>query len=448
MGEYVAARSSEWEVLPFGSLAKECRRTSHADAELLSVYLDRGVIRYSESSGQVHKPSLDLSAYQLVKPGDLVLNNQQAWRGSVGVSDYTGIVSPAYVVCSLSDRIVPGFARYLFRAPSMVGQYVLASKGVGSIQRNLVMQQLRRAPVPLPAAPEQQLIARFLDQAELRIANAIQAKQQLVALLRERRRVIVEEHVLRGVSDVNAGSLVSSEVPWLGMVPESWSLTPFRGVFSPRRKIVGQQSHAFTLLSLTLNGVIVRDLTQLKGKFPASFDSYQEVRVGDLVMCLFDVDETPRTVGLSQHDGMITGAYDVFAARDPLVARFAELQLLALDAGKKLKPLYRGLRKVVPTSSLAGAPLCIPPRHRIEGIIEAVATRTASTDRALSSLDSEIELLREYRARLISDVVTGGKDVRAEARRLRDVDPVELASVLVGTADADPDDLGEADDVV
>lgn len=86
-----------WKVLPLCRVASPKSDCGRPDLELLSVYLHRGVIRYSESGGQVHKPSLDLSNYQVVAPGDFVLNNQQAWRGSIGVSRHLGIISPAYL---------------------------------------------------------------------------------------------------------------------------------------------------------------------------------------------------------------------------------------------------------------------------------------------------------------------------------------------------------------
>jgi len=103
-----------------------------------------------------------------------------------------------------------------------------------------------------------------------------------------------------------------SGLPWLGKVPEHWSLVPNRGLVRRRKVLVGDRHNECQLLSLTKQGVIVRDISTGKGKFSADMGTSQEVRSGDLVFCLFDVPETPRTVGLSRHDGMITGAYTVF----------------------------------------------------------------------------------------------------------------------------------------
>ena len=188
-----------WRVEPFWSAAPEVSISDQQGKELLSVYLNRGVIRYSESAGQVHKPSLDLSGYQLVRPGDLVLNNQQAWRGSVGVSRYEGIVSPAYVVCSLGNRFNLEYANMLFRSPSMVSQFEMASRGVGSIQRQLHRQTLRVTKVPIPPLGEQVQIATRLLAATKGLDLAIESLETEIALLKEYR--------IRLISDVVTGKL-------------------------------------------------------------------------------------------------------------------------------------------------------------------------------------------------------------------------------------------------
>lgn len=112
------------------------------------------------------------------------------------------------------------------------------------------------------------------------------------------------------------------------------------------KKIVGENSKDFTLLSLTTKGIIVRDISSGKGKFPSDFSTYQVVKPNDMVFCMFDVDETPRTVGLSTISGMITGAYTVYESHnvDP---EFLLYYFTAIDNKKGFKPLYSGLRKVV-----------------------------------------------------------------------------------------------------
>ena len=128
-------------------------------------------------------------------------------------------------------------------------------------------------------------------------------------------------------------------------------------------------------------------------------------------MCLFDVDETPRTVGLSHHHGMITGAYDIFSIRN-IDSRFLEYHLLEIDNRKAFKSLYKGLRKTIPTPSLLGSYIYIPPPDDQQAIVEYLDAKTAKIDSMKADIQRQIGLLKEYKQRIIADAVTGKIDVR------------------------------------
>ena len=194
-----------WEQRSLWSLSNLRTERNPGSLELLSVFLDRGVIRYVEGGGQVHAPSLDLSNYQVVRRGDFVLNNQQAWRGSVGVSMHEGIISPAYIVLDLSNRLHPQFANYLVRSRAMVDQFVAASKGVGDIQRQVFWPFLRMVQVPLPSVTEQQLIVGHLEQETAGLMRTISRLEREIALLREYRTRLVAD-VVTGKLDVRAAA--------------------------------------------------------------------------------------------------------------------------------------------------------------------------------------------------------------------------------------------------
>lgn len=135
-----------------------------------------------------------------------------------------------------------------------------------------------------------------------------------------------------------------SGVEWLGEVPEHWEIIRNKNIFKINKDLVGNKSHEFDLLSLTLRGIIKRDMDNPQGKFPAEFDTYQKVEKGDIVFCLFDIEETPRTVGLSDFEGMITGAYTILRFIKEVNDRFVYYYYLNLDNDKRLRPLYTGLR--------------------------------------------------------------------------------------------------------
>ena len=114
-----------------------------------------------------------------------------------------------------------------------------------------------------------------------------------------------------------------SGVEWLVDLPSTWEVKRTKAMFRLTRELVGKESKNYQLLSLTLRGVIPRDISDGGGKIPAEFDTYQIVRPNNLIFCLFDIDETPRTIGISSYDGMITGAYNVYSALKPCVAEYA-----------------------------------------------------------------------------------------------------------------------------
>ena len=156
-------------------------------------------------------------------------------------------------------------------------------------------------------------------------------------------------------------SYKDSDSPWFPSIPEHWKIIANRYIFDMKKSQVGKRSNQYTLLSLTLNGIIKRDMENPSGKFPAEFDTYQEVKKGDFVFCLFDVEETPRTVGLSKFDGMITGAYTVFNNRLAQDANYLYYFFLSLDENKQLKPLYKGLRNTITKENFYSFKTPIPP---------------------------------------------------------------------------------------
>ena len=232
---------SHWDEYPICSKAKLKSITNKVGEDLLSVYLDKGVIRFDEvEQKRTNVTSLDLSKYQLVEVGDFVLNNQQAWRGSVGVSSYRGIVSPAYLVLSLAQDLLPNFANYLFRDGGMVSHYLISSKGVGTIQRNLYWPQLKRAPLFIPPVEEQISIANFLDQKTAQIDEAIAIKEKQISLLKERKQIIIQKAVTQGLNpDV---PMKDSGVDWIGQIPEHWKVNRLKFLLSDPLKYGANES--------------------------------------------------------------------------------------------------------------------------------------------------------------------------------------------------------------
>lgn len=210
-----------------------------------------------------------------------------------------------------------------------------------------------------------------------------------------------------------------SGAEWLGDIPASWDLLPNKYIFKLKKNQVGKKSKDFVLLSLTLNGVIERDMVNPQGKFPAEFDTYQEVKPGDFIFCLFDVEETPRAVGLSLFNGMITGAYTVFESKDTFDKNFLYYFYLNLDANKLMKPLYKGLRNTIPKERFFEFKSFIPPHKEQTAIANFLDKKTAQIDQAIAIKEKQIELLKERKQILIQNAVTQGINPKAPMKDSR-----------------------------
>lgn len=190
-----------WDVKRFGAICQLKSICNCEKEELLSVYLDRGVIRFSEDDSKRTNPtSKDLTNYQLVEYGDFVLNNQQAWRGSVGVSKYRGIVSPAYFIFKLSANLDTDFANYLFRSKNYVAYYHICSKGVGSIQRNLEWGKLKQKMVFVPPIDEQKAIVEYINTKCNHIDTMIANIESEIAYLKEYKQRLIADAVTGAIN--------------------------------------------------------------------------------------------------------------------------------------------------------------------------------------------------------------------------------------------------------
>jgi len=198
-------------------------------------------------------------------------------------------------------------------------------------------------------------------------------------------------------------------LPWLSSVPAHWNISRNKHVFSEKKELVGNKDKNYRLLSLTLNGIIPRDVSSGKGKFPASFDKYKVVKPGYMAFCLFDIDETPRTVGLSAHDGMLTGAYTIMEVRG-VNPRYAYYYYLALDNVKALKPLYTGLRKTIKVEIFQSIKMPIPQSDEQSQIVRYLDWKTSEINKLITAKKKQIELLTEHRQALIDSMVFSSLD--------------------------------------
>lgn len=228
--EWLGEVPNHWKTVSISRLFSRIKRTGYTEKELLSVYRDYGVIPKSSRDDNNNKPSEDLSPYQLVEPNDLVMNKMKAWQGSIAISEYEGIVSPAYFVYKpnnvLFELAYPRYVHYLLRNPIYVTQYLSRSKGIRVNQWDLDPDEFRNIELLLPDKTEQEKIYSFLDHETAKIDNLIEKQQQLIELLKEKRQAVISHAVTKGLNpDV---PMKDSGVEWLGEVPDHWELVPLK----------------------------------------------------------------------------------------------------------------------------------------------------------------------------------------------------------------------------
>lgn len=199
----------------------------------------------------------------------------------------------------------------------------------------------------------------------------------------------------------------SADLLWIDSIPEHWEICKNKNVMTLKKDIVGNKSSEYTLLSLTKRGIIPRDLENAKGKFPKEFNTYQVINENDIVFCLFDIDETPRTVGISLVEGMITGAYTVFRAKN-INEKYLHYYYFSLDNHKKLKPLYTGLRKVINTDAFLKEKMFIPPIEEQNQIVKYVDFKISKIEKFIDIKKQLIEKLEEQKKIIINNAITKG----------------------------------------
>ena len=198
-----------------------------------------------------------------------------------------------------------------------------------------------------------------------------------------------------------------SGIPWIGVIPEHWNILRNKNVLIELKEVVGEDT-SFPLLSLSLTGVKLRDLGA-GGKFPAEFNTYKKVNPENLVFCLFDMDETPRTIGLSKFRGMITGAYNVYRVCPEVVTPdWVYYFYLSIDQQKALKPYYSGLRKVVKPETFAKIHIPVPPIAEQERIAAYLDGKCGEIDELIDAEQQMISDLESYRQAVITEAVTHG----------------------------------------
>ena len=397
-----------WEKRRCKDILTECKELVGDEFDnytLLSLTTNGVIIRdVSEGKGKFPK---DFDTYKVVNPSNLIfcLFDVDETPRTVGCSCHRGMITGAYNVFSVESVSVDYLCYYFI---SLDDRKALKPLYKG-LRKVVPLPTFMSMQIYLPPLSEQEMIVAYLEKKVTQMDNLVAKQEAQIAYLRELKQAVIAKAVTQGLDP--QAPLCPSGIPWIGNIPEHWERQRCKDILTESKEQVGDKCDSYTLLSLTINGVVIRDVSEGKGKYPKDFDTYKVVNPSNLIFCLFDVDETPRTVGCSCHRGMITGAYNVFSVESVSVD-YLYYYFISLDDRKALKPLYKGLRKVVPLPTFMSMPIYLPPPSEQEAIVAYINRKTEAIDSLIAMTEQEIARIRELKQTLIADVVTGRINVQ------------------------------------
>ncbi len=420
-----------------GSLFGQRNETGFADLPILEVSLRTGVRVRDMRSGKRKQVMSDVGKYKRATRGDLAYNMMRMWQGALGVVPVNGLVSPAYVVARPYADVDPNFFGALFRTTAYMAEIDACSRGIVKNRNRLYWDQFKQMLAPCPPREEQAAIVRFLAWANGRIGKAIRAKQKVIALLNEQKQAVVHRAVTRGL-DASV-PLKESGVKWLGEIPRHWEILRSKYIFREvdDRSVSGREIHLSMSQKL---GLVPHAQIEAKRLISESYTGARICAQGDLV--LNRLKAHLGVFALAPQRGLVSPDYSVFRPVREIDGRYFEAlyrtPACRIELRQRAKGIVQGFWRLY-TDDFNDIRVPVPPKSEQTDIMDRLKVDLFHVTSSVDQFEREISLLREYRTRLISDVVTGKLDVREVAARLPD-------DVANGEPGENTEDLSDVDD--
>jgi type I restriction enzyme S subunit len=372
--------------------------TNRTHLQVLSVYRDHGVIPKDSRSDNFNKTPEDITRYQEVRTGDLVVNKMKAWQGSVGISAHHGIVSHDYLVCSVAPSVNSRFMHHFLRSAPLIAQYGVRSKGIRPAQWRLYWEDLAEIPVTLPTRGEQRRIADFLDAETARIDALSRTYEATKSTLNERVQCLIDMFIDDAGKPVPLKHFVRfREGPGIMAIDFRDEGTPLIRVSGLRDGIV------------TLNGANYLDNDMVATRWPQfRLHLGDYIISGSATMGAVSIVKDPAVVGAIPYTGLII----LRQANADVVMEYVATALTSDLFMRQIDLLKAGatMQHFGPTH-LAQVSLPFPASERQFTIASAVREIREQASKVTASIDRQLALLSERRQALITAAVTGGISV-------------------------------------
>ena len=401
-----------WDAPRIKSLLNERNEREHPDQPLLAATQKQGVILKERYENRTVLPTDtdELSQFKLVEKGDFVIS-LRSFQGGVERAHDKGIISPAYTILRSSKPETVEYLTRLFKSRPFIEILTTCVTGIRQGQ-NIDYTRLGTQRIPLPPPNEQTVIVRYLDDADQRVRAYVSAKERLIALLEEERQAVIHQAVTRGL-DPNA-KLKHSGVEWLGDVPEHWEVAQFARQVEIAEGQVDPKVEPYTsMLTIAPNHVesgTGRLLNRETAFEQGAISGKYICRDGDVIYS--KIRPALAKVTVAPTDCLCSADMYPLRPRNPLQRDY--LFWLLLSTGFTAWSTAQSERVAMPKvnrQTLNNTYIPLPPHPEQASIAQYVTEATGGTYKAIDRARRQIQLMEEYRTRLIADVVTGKIDV-------------------------------------
>jgi len=403
-----------WTLRRFKYLFKEINeRSNEGNEDLLSVSQYTGVTKKSDkvNDGNLLTTASTLEGYKKVYKNDLVSNIMLAWNGSLGFSPFNGITSPAYSIYRLNKGNNERYFHYLVRTEIYKAEFKRNSSGVIESRLRLYTDDFFNIWSILPSLEEQTAIANFLDKKCGKIDQAISQKQKLIKLLKERKQILIQNAVTKGL-DPNA-KMKDSGVDWIGEIPMNWEVKRLKYLAEIRYGLGQPPKEKEGGLPIIRATNVERGLIVEKGLIYVDpedipWDRNPELKENDIIVVRSGAYTGDSAIVTKKYANTIAG-YDMVMTPKNVNATFLSYSMLASYV--LFEQLYlqrmRAAQPHLNAEELGETLIIIPQDNEQKQIVNHIETQSIKIDKAIALQQQQIEKLKEYKASVINSAVTG-----------------------------------------
>ena len=411
--EWIGATPETWKMIPLKYLASyndEVLSENTDDEfefdyiEIGSVQYGRGII-YTEHMKFKNAPS---RARRIVRKDDIIVSTVRTYLKAVATIPACNnllIASTGFIVIR-PHKVLPRFMNYALLSESFISLVESHSTGISYPAINSV--DVVKFKIPVPCGSEQERIAAFLDAECAEIDTVLEKTRASIEEYKKLKQAVITQAVTKGIRGDRP--MKDSGIEWIGDIPAEWGVVPHKRIMHKVKEIC-EQYNGEDIISLTVNGVVKRDLTA-GGKMPTSFDGYQYVEPNDLLLCLFDIDVTPRCVGVVRDYGVTSPAYSRFVMYDGYYNAYYDYLLRMIDDNKVFVHLSKNLRSSLTESDFGAIKTCAPPLAEQKCIAAFLDVRCDEIDALIAKKQQYLTEIENYKKSLIYEYVTGKKEVK------------------------------------